>query len=162
MKGRNSGIRLALWGLLGIALAVALAVGASGSSGPETATQRASALDAQLRCPSCDDLSVADSSAASAVAIRQLVLTDTEAGEPSSEIVSYLQSRYPGIVLRPSASGIEGLVWYAPLAGFAIALVVIASVFWRRHNARATRTPAEEDRRLVSEALGATKTGAQL
>ena len=120
------------------------------------------ALDAELRCPSCDDVSVADSSAASAVAIRQLVLSDTESGVSDSSIVSYLQSRYPGIVLRPPASGIEGLVWFAPLAGFALSLCVIGAVFWRRHRARTPVAPAEEDRRLVAEALRSLQSRAQL
>ena len=154
MSRRASGNwRNALWAVLAVALVSALVVGASGHGAPATPAQRAGALDAELRCPSCDDLSVADSSAASAVAIRQLVLADTESGVSDSSIVSYLQSRYPGIVLRPPASGIEGLVWFAPLAGFAVAVCVIGAVFWRRHHVRAPAAPADEDRRLVADAL---------
>ncbi|MGO9341798.1 MAG: cytochrome c-type biogenesis protein CcmH [Acidimicrobiales bacterium] len=160
---RRSGVRRnAVWAVLGIALVCALAVGASGHGAPATPAQRAEALDAELRCPSCDDLSVADSSAASAVAIRQLVLADTEAGISDSSIVSYLQSRYPGIELRPPASGIEGLVWFAPLAGFALAICVIGAVFWRRQHVRTPPAPAEDDRRIVADALRAAQSRAQL
>jgi len=154
--------RNAVWAVLGVALVCALVVGASGRAAPATPTQRAAALDTELRCPSCDDVSVADSSAASAVAIRQLVLTETESGVPDSAIVSYLQSRYPGIVLRPPASGIEGVVWFAPIAGFALAICVIGVVFWRRHNAKAPVAPAEDDRRLVADALRSAESGALL
>jgi cytochrome c-type biogenesis protein CcmH len=151
-----------VWAVLGIALVCALAVGASGHGAPSTPAQRAGALDTELRCPSCDDLSVADSSAASAVAIRQLVLADTEAGIPDSSIVSYLQSKYPGIALRPSASGIQGLVWFAPLGAFAIAIFVIGAMFWRRQHVRTPPAPADDDRKLVADALRAARSGAPL
>jgi len=155
--------RVGLWVILAVALGVALAIGAGGGhSSASTPAQRAAALDGELRCPSCDDLSVADSSAASAVAIRQLVLADTEAGESQASIVSYLQSRYPGILLRPPASGIEGLVWYLPIVGFVVAVVAVVVVFRRRQSGPTRPAPAEEDRRLVREALGAAHGGAGL
>jgi cytochrome c-type biogenesis protein CcmH len=149
--------RSGVWVLLAIVLAGALVVGASHRGGPSTPAQRAASLDAQLRCPSCEDISVANSSAASAVAIRQLVLADTDAGVSNQDIVAYLQSRYPGIVLRPSASGLEGIVWFAPLSGFALALVLIGRVFWRKRSRRLEVHVDHEDRLLVAEALRASK-----
>jgi cytochrome c-type biogenesis protein CcmH len=143
--------------LLAIVLAGALAVGASQTGGPLTSAQRAASLDAELRCPSCDDVSVADSSAASAVAIRQLVLADTKAGVSDQAIVSYLQSRYPGIVLRPSASGIEGIVWFAPLVAFALAAMLIGRLFWRKRSRAVEVRLVDEDRFLVADALRQSK-----
>jgi cytochrome c-type biogenesis protein CcmH len=144
-----------VWIALALVLAAALAVGASHHSGPSTPAERAASLDAQLRCPSCDDVSVADSSAASAVAIRQLVFADTKAGVSDQAIVAYLQSRYPGIVLRPSASGLEGIVWFAPLVAFAVAVVVIGRVFWRKRSRPLEVRVKDEDRLLVAQALKA-------
>ncbi len=158
----NANWRNAVWALLGVALVCALVVGASGRATPATPVQRAAALDAELRCPSCDDVSVANSSAASAVAIRQLVLADTEAGMSDSSIVSYLEGRYPGIALRPPASGIEGLVWFAPLVGFVLAIGVIGAVFWRRHRVRTDAAPADDDRRIVADALRSAQSQARL
>lgn len=154
---RRGSWRAVVWIVLGLVLAGALAVGASERSGPEVPAERAASLDAQLRCPSCDDVSVANSSAASAVAIRQLVLADTKAGMSSESIVAYLQSRYPGIVLRPSASGLEGIVWFAPLAGFAVAIVVIGKVFWRKRSRPPAVRVEDADRILVADALKAAK-----
>ena len=151
--------RMVLWPLLALALVVSLTIGASGRPAPSTPAQRAAALDSELRCPSCDDTSVADSSAASAVAIRQLVLQDFRSGVPESSIVSYLQGRYPGIVLRPPASGLEGIVWFAPIGAFVVAACWVGTVFWRRHTDR-TRKPvhvAEDDRRIVAIALEESK-----
>ena len=150
---RKGSWRFGLWVLLVVVLAGALAVGASHRSGPATPAQRAASLDAELRCPSCDDVSVANSSAASAVAIRQLVRADTNAGESDQAIIEYLQSRYPGIVLRPSTSGLEGIVWFAPLIAFALAAVLIARLFWRKRSRPADVRLKDEDRLLVADAL---------
>jgi cytochrome c-type biogenesis protein CcmH len=149
----RGGWRIGVWVLLVVVLAGALAVGASHRSGPSTPAQRAASLDAELRCPSCDDVSVSNSSAASAVAIRQLVAADTNAGESDQAIVAYLQSRYPGIVLRPSTSGLEGIVWFAPLVAFALAAVLIARLFWRKRSRPADVRLKDEDRLLVADAL---------
>ena len=149
----RGGWRVIVWIVLALVLAGALAVGASHGGGPESPASRAASLDADLRCPSCDDISVANSSAASAVAIRQLVLADTKAGVSDPAIVAYLQSRYPGIVLRPSASGVEGIVWFAPLVGFAAAVAVIGRVFWRKRSRPLAIRVDEADRLLVADAL---------
>ncbi|MFZ0664908.1 MAG: cytochrome c-type biogenesis protein CcmH [Acidimicrobiales bacterium] len=148
-----------IWAVLGVVLIIALVIGAgAGGHAPSTPSERAAALDADLRCPSCDDLSVTNSSAPTAVAIRQLVLVDTEHGISDAAIVSYLQSRYPGILLRPPASGVESIVWFAPLAGFVLAAVVVGVLFWRKRSVTADAPAGEDDRRIVSEALGARST----
>jgi cytochrome c-type biogenesis protein CcmH len=148
--------RAGIWLVLAAVLAVALFFGSSSGNHPaSTPTAKAAALDAQLRCPSCDDLSVADSSAPTAVAIKQLVLADEQHGVPNSAIVSYLQSRYPGILLRPPASGVEGLVWFAPLAAFVLALCAVGVFFWRRRAVPVATAVDEDDRKLVAEALKA-------
>jgi cytochrome c-type biogenesis protein CcmH/NrfF len=56
----------AVWVALAVVLAVALAFGASRGAGTQTPAERAAALDGILKCPSCDGISVADSSAATA------------------------------------------------------------------------------------------------
>lgn len=144
-----------LWVLLGAVLVVALVVGTvtRHASGPQTPTTKAAALDRELRCPSCDDESVAESSAASAAAIRQYVLASVEHGVSDSSIVSDLETRYPGILLRPPASGVQGLVWFLPIGGFAVATCVVAAFFWRRHTRREVLAPGEDDRRLVAAAM---------
>ena len=146
---------MVVWIVLALVLAGALLIGASHRGGPESPAARAASLDGQLRCPSCDDVSVANSSAASAVAIRQLVLADTKAGVSDQAIVGYLQSRYPGIVLRPSTIGLEGIVWFAPLVGFALAVVVIGRLFWRKRSRPLAVRVDEADRLLVADALKA-------
>ena len=149
------------WAVLGIVLAVSLAVGAHRPAPAPGPAQRASALDAQLRCPSCEDVSVANSSAPTAVAIRRIVAGRVAAGQSDAAIEAFLVSRYgPGILLRPSASGGIGAVWFVPLVVVPGALAVLGVVMWRRRRP-SRRAVSEEDRRLVEVALaGRAATGA--
>jgi cytochrome c-type biogenesis protein CcmH len=117
-------------------LAVALAVGAGAGSGPATNAQRAAALDAQLRCPSCQDATVAQSSASAAVAVRHQVAAMIAAGDSDAQIEASLESRYgPSILLLPPARGLTSLIWVVPIVLGAIALVIIGTLFWRRSRA---------------------------
>jgi cytochrome c-type biogenesis protein CcmH/NrfF len=66
--------RFPLWTLLGVVLVVALLIGSGVfSSAPVTNAERAASIESVIRCPSCEDLSVADSSAPTAVTVRATV-----------------------------------------------------------------------------------------
>lgn len=124
-----------LWTLLGVVLVIALVVGSGVlSSSPPTAAQRAAAIESAIRCPSCEDLSVAVSSAPTAVTVRATVRQLVSEGQSDQQITDYLTARYgSSIVLDPPASGWSLLVWVLPLAGGAIAVAVVVVVLVRRH-----------------------------
>ena len=115
-------------------LGVALAIGAGvGSHSAPTAAQRAAAIEAQVRCPSCDDLSVAQSSASSALAVRHQIATEVRRGESAQQIENGLVAQYgESILLSPPDSGLSALVWYVPVVAGGIALCALALFFWRR------------------------------
>ncbi|MDE3087111.1 MAG: cytochrome c-type biogenesis protein CcmH [Acidobacteriota bacterium] len=141
------------WAALALVLAAALAVGAHRPSPAPGPAQRAAALDAALRCPSCQDVSVAASSAPTAVAIRRIVATRVDAGQSDAAIEAFLVSRYgPDILLRPATSGGVGAVWFVPLVAVPAALAVLGVFLWRRRRV-AGASPSEDDRRLVEAAL---------
>lgn len=121
-------------GALLVVLAVALAIGGGlGQGGHQTADQRAASLDAQLRCPSCNDLSVAQSSASAAVAVRHEVLHLVRAGSTDQQIEDRLVGQYgPTILLRPPTSGLVSLVWIVPALAGAAALAALGYLFWKR------------------------------
>jgi len=121
-------------GILVVVLAGALVVGGGlFSSTPPTNAQRAAAIDAQLRCPSCIDATVADSSASSAVAVRHEVAHLVAEGETAQQIDADLVSRYgQTILLRPPTSGLAAAVWVVPAVAGAVALGALVVVFWRR------------------------------
>ena len=111
-----------LWTLLGVVLVVALLVGSGVfSSSPPTAAQRATAIESVIRCPSCEDLSVAVSSAPTAVTVRATVAHLIAQGQSDQQIKDYLVARYgSAIVLDPPTSGWSALVWVLPVvAGLA-------------------------------------------
>ena len=144
---------LAGWLVMAVVLGVALAVGAGRPAPAQSATARAQALDAQLRCPSCEDVSVADSSAPAAVSIKAIVLEKVDQGESDSAIEGFLVSRYgEGILLRPPAGGGIGAVWIVPIVAVTAALAVLVVFLWRRGRLSPV-TASEPDRVLVERAL---------
>lgn len=147
------------WVILAVVVAGALAAGWSSPSNPSPA-RRAEAIDTTLRCPSCEGISVAASSASTAVAIRQAVLARVRAGQSNQEIDAYFVSRYgPSIMLRPPGSGVAGLVWILPLLAAVAAGAGLAALFWRRRRV-AVATVSADDRALVAEAMARTSSPA--
>jgi cytochrome c-type biogenesis protein CcmH len=124
--------RFPLWTGLGAVLVVALILG-SGilTSSPPTDAQRAAAIDSVVRCPTCEDLSVAQSTAPTAVTVRAAVAQQIAEGRSDQQVESYLVGRYgSSIVLDPPAAGWSLLVWLLPLlvgcaatAGLVVVLV---------------------------------------
>ncbi len=156
-----SGRRFPLWTLLAVVLVVALVIGSGVlSSPPPTASQRAASIESVLRCPSCEDLSVADSSAPTAVTVRATVRQLVAQGESDQQIEAYLAGRYgSSIELDPPASGLSLLVWLLPLlVGVVVAAAFVVVVRRRRAATDADPTGAEADRALDRAALDQRRT----
>jgi cytochrome c-type biogenesis protein CcmH len=129
MRGRW---RPVSWVLMAVVLGVALYMGTAGG-GAETPAQRASGLLSELRCPACADLSVTQSNAPSAVAIRQYVDQAVAKGQTDGTIESYLVSRYgPGVLLNPPTHGVSSLVWILPVVVVIAAAMGLVLAFRRR------------------------------
>lgn len=117
-----------------VVLAVALVIGSGVTSGaPPSAAQRAAELETEIRCPSCEDISVAQSSTASAVAVRHEVGRLAAAGTSDRAIEERLVAQYgPSILLQPPDSGLSSLVWLLPLVAGILAVGGLLAFFWRR------------------------------
>lgn len=141
------------WGLLGVVLVVALAVGSRGQSGPPTEDQRVSRITSVVRCPTCRGLSAAQSDAPSAEAIRDEVRRRVQAGETDAQVKGYLVSRYgEDILLQPEAEGVGLVVWVLPLIGVIVAVGGLVVVL-RRRGVRSGPKVSDADKALVEEAL---------
>lgn len=108
----------------GLALAIAMVVASSGSP---SETDRARALDLQLRCPICQTVSIADSPSETAAQMRAIVRERLAAGASDDEVKAYFVARFgTWVLLSPPGDGLGALLWVVPgasmLAG-AIALV---------------------------------------
>ncbi len=115
--------------------AVALAIGAH-RSGPPTLAQRAAAVESRIRCPSCTDISVAQSEAPSAITARHQIESMLRSGTTAPAIEQSFVDRFgPSILLAPPTTGVDALVWVLPVAGLVLALGFLGALFWRRQRA---------------------------
>jgi cytochrome c-type biogenesis protein CcmH len=130
--------------------AVAVLVAVRPSADP-SAADRADALAAELRCPDCQGLSVADSPTASAQEIRRQIDALIAGGATDDEVRAHFVARYgEWIRLAPSA----GAAWALPFLVVAAGVLLLAAWLVRRRPAASTaaEVPAEERRRLHEEA----------
>ena len=136
-----------------VVAAVALAAGRSDDDRSlEARTRR---VTSELRCPSCQGLSAAESPAFAARAIVDDVRRRVEAGESEEAIKALYVIRYgEQILLRPSSDGIGALVWALPVAAVLLGAGGLALAF-RRWRSEPGQAVGEEDRRLVQEARSA-------
>lgn len=109
------------WWTLGTAVVVVL--GASlltlgrGSGSPATVEERAEEIASGLRCPVCQNLSVADSDSRLALEMREDILRRLREGQGPNEIRRYFVGRYgEWILLSPSIDGLGLFLWVAPAA----------------------------------------------
>ncbi|HEY5437432.1 MAG TPA: cytochrome c-type biogenesis protein CcmH [Acidimicrobiales bacterium] len=118
-----------LWALAFLCVA-ALALVVAPNGGSEQG--RIAHLETLVKCPSCDDLSVAQSNATSALAVRSDITKRVHEGQSDSRILTSLESTYgTSILLSPSTSGVGALLWLVPI-GALVALMVSAVRLSRR------------------------------
>lgn len=141
--------------LVGIGLLVALgAMVLLRPAAAPTEAQRIDALGAQLRCPDCQGLSVADSPTRSAQEIRRQVAELVAGGATDDEVRDHFVARYGEWVLLAPASP---LPWLVPVAVLVAGVLGLGAWLMRRPppvgapSARPTLDDAER-RRLHEEA----------
>ncbi len=134
------GVRRALlvaliFGVLGAWLGSALAVS------PEDQTH---VLAAELRCPVCQNLSVADSPSEMANQMRDLIREKLQQGESPDQIRGYFVSRYgEWILLAPKRQGFNWVAWLLPFGAILVGGGVIGWVV--RRGAARSRAPRQEE-----------------
>ena len=116
-----------------------------------TAVARADAMAAELRCPDCQGLAVADSPTASAQEIRRQIGELVAGGASNEEVRAHFVARYgEWILLAPSAP----IVWLIPFVVVLAAAVGLVVWLWGRRPAAAASAPPMTDaerRRLHDE-----------
>lgn len=130
-------MRVPLWArvmLPLVVLGVALLIGSGAfDSSPQTVAQRAAAIEADVRCPACTDVSVADSNSTTAIAVRHQIEGLVAAGSSDADIDQTLVSEYgQTILLVPPDAGGFPLIWVIPAVLGAATLGAVGVLFWRR------------------------------
>ena len=94
---------------------------------------------ADIRCPKCQALSIADSAAESARAMREQARSLLAAGYTRDQVARYFEQRYGEFVLlEPRARGLNLIVWTAPAA------IVLVGALLVTHRLRQRRRTGEE------------------
>jgi cytochrome c-type biogenesis protein CcmH/NrfF len=136
---RRLGARLtsrAAWAFLAAA-AVALLIIGSIHPPPTSAQARISRLDSLIRCPACEDLSLAQSDAPSSVTLRREVAAWVHEGWSDGRIEQAVVARYgQGGLLLPASSGADAALYVVPLAVAAAAAGGVGLLLWRRRRGR--------------------------
>lgn len=132
MRGRRVGPAVAVGLAVAVAVAALVVAMTRGGDEPRTLEQRVQAIAAELRCPVCQNLSVADSPSLVARQIRQDIERRLRSGEDPAEVRAAFVARYgTWIDLTPGAGGLGLVVWLAPVAAIAVGALV-AGAFLRR------------------------------
>jgi cytochrome c-type biogenesis protein CcmH len=123
--------------------------------GPASDAERVERLAAELRCPDCQALSVAESRTRAAAAIRDEIATLVAAGRSDDEVRAHFVERYgQWILLAPD----NPLAWWLPAGGVLLAVAAFGAWLWAGRARVAVPEPTvtpDADRRRVRDELEA-------
>ena len=150
MLGFTEMTRFSLWTRFAAAaliLFVALIVGSNVfSPHVQTNRERAQSIDATIKCPSCQDLSVAQASSPSSIAVRAQVLRDVTKGMSNIEVLAQLESQYGNaILLTPPPGGLSAILWIVPVLIVVLSAAILISVVTKRRRSARPRGQALVD-----------------
>lgn len=110
-------------------------------------------LSNTLRCPKCQNNSIADSNAALAQDLRQKVYEMTKQGKSEQEIVDYMIARYGNFVTyNPPLTVGTAILWVAPFSVLIVGFIVIV-VRTKRRKAAAVANDWDENKEQRLKAL---------
>jgi cytochrome c-type biogenesis protein CcmH len=151
---------VALAAALLVAGGVLLVIGVRGSDPPRTIDERVEAVASTIRCPVCQNLSVADSPSRLAAGMRAEIARDLRDGKSADAIRAEFAAAYGEWVLQaPPKEGIGLVAWLAPalllLGGGVAAFAAVRA--WTARPARRCPQPVStlpsEERALLSRAM---------
>jgi len=128
-----------------VLVVVAAALLARGGGEPATVEDRAQAISAGLRCPVCQNLSVADSPSRLAGEMRAEVEGQLRAGRTDDEVRAFFVARYGEWVLLEPRSLLPFVI---PVAAVALGVGAWLLVVRRRPRAERTEVSDAERRRI--------------
>jgi cytochrome c-type biogenesis protein CcmH len=144
--------RVGPWIALAIVVVATVAIVAWPDDDAPSPAAHTQSLAEEFRCPECQGLSAADSSAPTARAMRADIRDRIEAGQSDAEIRQAMVDRFgESILLKPEGEGLGLLVWGLPVIALVVggAGLVLALRRWRR---QPSATVTDADRTLVEQA----------
>ena len=140
-RARTLGVLVAAVAVVGLAALFAT----GGSDPPRSIGDRVHEIGADLRCPVCLNLSVADSPSTLAGEMRAEIETQLRSGRSPEQVRAFFVDRYgEWILLVPTRRGLNLLPWAIPIVG-----VLVGTALWIGFVGR--RTPRDEVAASTSE-----------
>ena len=127
------------WVIVAVIAVLALGFGSVHPAQPSSSA-RIAHLDSVIKCPSCVDLSIAQSDAPIAVGLRAEVAAWVHEGLSDARIEELVVARFgEQALLVPSGSGADVLLWAVPVVAIGGAGVLLAVYLWRRRRLEVSR-----------------------
>ncbi|MGD0286269.1 MAG: cytochrome c-type biogenesis protein CcmH [Acidimicrobiales bacterium] len=127
------------WVIVAVVAVVALGIGSVHPAQPSSSA-RIAHLDSVIKCPSCVDLSIAQSDAPIAVGLRAEVAAWVHEGLSDAQIEQLVVARFgEQALLVPSGSGADVLLWAVPVSVVGGAGVLLGVYLWRRRRLEVSR-----------------------
>ncbi len=141
------------WVLLAVVVIAVLSVATFTARSAPTAADRVNNISVTIKCPVCAGESVAVSNAPASLEIRKEIAEQVQQGQTDEQIRRYYAAKYgEAILLTPSATGINALVWILPVVALALAIAGLGIAF-RRWSVAPTERATDADRELVASAM---------
>lgn len=124
-------MRTAMWrsvvlGAFALLLGSSGIVSAQGYKSDDVLKDRTHAIAAQLRCPVCQGLSLADSQSELSLQMRGVITEQLRAGKTDAQVIDYFVAKYgEWILLEPKARGFNLIAYFLPLIMLAAGIGVI-------------------------------------
>jgi cytochrome c-type biogenesis protein CcmH len=117
-----------------------------------TAAERVDRITSELRCVTCEGLSVKDSPAASARQMRDLVAQRVAEGRTDDEIRGEFRASYGDwVLLSPPAASWSGLIWLVPLIALTAGLTLVVQRVRRGQVASSVVAPSAHELAALRE-----------
>ena len=148
-----SGSRRSWWLLAGaVAVVVAAALLARGGQPADTLEDRVRDVASGLRCPVCQNLSVADSPSRLAAEMRSEIGEQLGAGRTPEEVRAFFVQRYgEWVLLSPPRKGLNLVPWLVPIAGVLVGLALWIFLLRPRTSTGSEPATGEERARIQAE-----------
>lgn len=144
---KSAQLKRIFFGVLFLLLTPHLPTHSLPAAAPPDIEEQTRAIAAELRCPVCQNLSVADSPSELAQEMRALVREQLEQGKSPEEIRKFFVSKYGDwVLLAPPAKGFNLLLWLLPAIGALIGLllVIVVTRRWVKRSSDGRLTTAME------------------